>query len=94
MTLNGTTVNITHNDSQPNVKLSVAFFHYYATFCNTECHFAKCRGTTVPASVQVGNANLSTIFLKKPENWPKEMKGRDKFAKSQAKHQKISRLSA
>jgi hypothetical protein len=70
-------------------------FHYYAAFRNTECHFAKCRGTTVPASVQAGNANLSTIFyLKKPENWMKEMRGRDKFAKSQAKHQKISQLSA
>jgi hypothetical protein len=30
-----------------------------------ECHYAKCRGTTVPASVQVGNANLSTIFYLK-----------------------------
>jgi hypothetical protein len=62
MTHNATTVSITHNDSQPNVKLSVAFFHYDAAYRNTEYHYAKCRGTTVPASVQVGYSNLSTIF--------------------------------
>jgi hypothetical protein len=60
----GTTVSITHSDNQYNGKLTFAVFHYYAVFRNTECHYAKCRGAKMPASIQVGNSEKSLPRVK------------------------------